>query len=117
MTKLKPIDRDMIFELIRNSRLSDRELARKLGVSQPTVSRRRAALDKEGLLDYTALPDLKKMGFEILAFIFGRWNLNKYPNTHVEEMREFIKKHPSMIFASTGTGLSSDRIGISIHKD
>ena len=114
MRELKPVDRNMISELMRNSRLSDRELAKKIGVSQPTVSRRRVALDKEGLLDYTAFPDFKKLGFEIVAFTLAKWSLNKERLT--EERRKFIGKHPNIIFTSTGIGLDCDRVCISIHK-
>jgi transposase len=51
MTKLKDVDFKIIFELMKNSKISDRELAKKIGVSQPTVSRKRAKLEKEGLLE------------------------------------------------------------------
>jgi Lrp/AsnC family leucine-responsive transcriptional regulator len=117
MIKLKPIDYEIISELIKNSRLSDRQVAKRLGTSQPTITRRRTELEKEGLLDYTAIPDLKQLGFEILAFTFGKWNFEKYHDTRVEDMRKFIQKHPGIIFNSTGTGSGWDRVGISIHKD
>jgi DNA-binding Lrp family transcriptional regulator len=87
---------NMISELIRNSRLSDRELAKKLGVSQATASRRRAALDKQGLLNYTANPDLKKLGFEILAFTLAKWNSNK--ERQIEERKEFVNIQRSYSF-------------------
>lgn len=117
MIKLKSIDYEIISELIRNSRLSDRQVAKKLGTSQPTVTRRRTALEKEGLLDYTAVPDLRKLGFEILAFTFGKWNYQKYPDTHVEEMKDFVTSHPGTLFMSPGSGLGWDRVCVSVHKD
>lgn len=117
MNKLKPIDYDIISELIKNPRVSDRQLAKILKTSQPTITRRRGELEKEKLLDYTAVPDLKKLGFEILAFTFGNWNHEEHPNTHAEKMKKFIQKHPSMIFISTGSGLGWDRMAISVHKD
>jgi DNA-binding Lrp family transcriptional regulator len=80
MIKLKSIDYEIISELIKNSRLSDRQVAKKLGTSQPTVTRRRTQLEKEGMLDYTGVPDLKKLGFEILAFTFGKWSFQKHPD-------------------------------------
>ncbi|UCE96610.1 MAG: AsnC family protein [Candidatus Bathyarchaeota archaeon] len=46
--KLKKIDYMILFKLTKNSKFSDRKLARKFGVSQPTVTRRRAALEKWG---------------------------------------------------------------------
>ena len=69
------------------------------------------------MLDYTAIPDLKKLDFQILAFTFGKGNMDKFPDTKAEEMRDFISKNPSIIFVSTGRGLDWDRIAISIHKD
>ncbi len=117
MTQLKPIDYEIIAELTRNSRLSDRQLAKILKISQPTISRRRAMLEKEGLLEYTAIPHLEKLGFEIMAFIFGRWNLKEFPDTRVEEMNDFISKHPNIVFVSTGRGIDYDRMAIAFFKD
>ncbi len=117
MTKMKPIDYKIISELIKNSRLSDRQVAKKLGTSQPTVTRRRTELEKEGLLDYTAIPNLKKLGFEILTFTFWKWNSRKSAEAYVEEMKKFIQKHPNVIFVSTGTGSGWDKVGISVHRD
>ena len=58
----------LLAELMKNSKTSDRELATKLGVSQPTVSRIRAKLEREGYIkEYTLVPDFHKLGFEIMA--------------------------------------------------
>ena len=117
MRKLKPTDYRLLYELVKNPRLSDRQIARVLGSSQPTITKKRTAFEKNGLLEYTAIPNFKKLGYEILAFTFGRWNLQKYPNTRVEEMKKFIEEHPNIIFISTGSGSGWDRIGVSVHKD
>lgn len=53
MKKLKDVDYKIISELMKDSRISDRKLAKAVGVSQPTVSRKRALLQKEELLDFT----------------------------------------------------------------
>ena len=47
---MKPVMLKLVSELFRNSRKSDREMARKLGVSQPTVSRMRGKLESEGMI-------------------------------------------------------------------
>ena len=44
---LKKIDYRILAELMKNSRLSDRELAKRMRVSQPTVSRIRTQLEKD----------------------------------------------------------------------
>ena len=117
MKKLTPLDHQILFQLTKNSRQSDRQIAKTLKISQPTVTRRRTILEKNGLLEYTSIPDLKKLGFEILAFIFGKWNFQKYPDTRVDDMHKFIDSHPNIIFISTGTDQTYDRIGISFHRN
>ena len=54
---MKDVELKLISELIKNSRRSDRELAKAIGISQPTVSRIRVRLEKQGLVDYSAVPD------------------------------------------------------------
>jgi DNA-binding Lrp family transcriptional regulator len=116
MKGLRPIDYKILFELIKNSRLSDRKLSEVLHVSQPTITRRRALLEKERLIEYTATPDLSKLGFEILAFTFARWKYDKYAEERVQETKAFLAKHPNMLFVSTGSGMNWDRLCISVHK-
>jgi DNA-binding Lrp family transcriptional regulator len=114
---LKPLDYKIIAQLVRNSKQSDRQLAKTLNVSQPTITRRRIDLERKGLLDYTAVPNLGKLGFQILAFIFGKWDFQEHPTTHVEEMKDFISKHPQIVYISTGSGLNFDRMAIAFFKD
>jgi DNA-binding Lrp family transcriptional regulator len=47
---LKDVELKLISELMKNSRKSDRELAKKIGVSQPTVTRTRTKLQKRDIL-------------------------------------------------------------------
>jgi DNA-binding Lrp family transcriptional regulator len=115
---LKDVELRVIRELIRDCRRSDRELAKPAGVSQPTVSRIRPRLEKEGVLDYTAVPNLAKLGFEILAITFGsRAGLEPNLQLRVQKARDFIDRHPNLIFVSSGNGMNSDRVAISVHKD
>jgi DNA-binding Lrp family transcriptional regulator len=66
MKELKPLDYKLLSELIKNSRRSDRELAKAIGVSQPTITRRRALIEKELIDGYTAIPKWEKLGYELL---------------------------------------------------
>lgn len=118
MIKLKPIDYEIISELIKNPKVSDRQVAKVLKTSQPTITRRRGIIEKEKLLDYTSIPNLKELGFELLAITFG--NRAAYPEhaeMQIQKAQDFIERHPNIIFVSSGTGINSDRVVISIHKN
>jgi len=117
MTELKLTDYQIISELTKNPRLSDRQLAKILKISQPTVTRRRTNMEKEGLLEYYGSFNLEKLGFGIIAVVFGRRDFQKYPDSLFQKAIDFSKKHPNIIFAAPGVGLGYNVLSISIHKD
>ena len=117
----KDVELRLISELMKGSRRSDRELARALKVSQPTVSRIRTRLEKEGIIkEYTMIPDLGKLGIEIVAVTFGLWStekINEYSEgVRIEKAKQFISKHTNVVFASSGIGLGMGRMIVSVHK-
>jgi DNA-binding Lrp family transcriptional regulator len=122
MRKLKDIDFQILSELMKNSKISDRELARRLAVSQPTVTRRRARLESEGLIqEYTLIPDFTKLGYHLMAI-----TLFKYGQEASEQIRQgarqtamkVVRESPAeMVMAERGTGLGYDGVTISFHKD
>ncbi|MCJ7423203.1 Lrp/AsnC family transcriptional regulator [Candidatus Bathyarchaeota archaeon] len=114
---MKDIELKLISELVKNSRRSDRELAKAIGISQPTVSRVRMRLEKEGLIEYTAVPNLAKLGFEITAVTLGKRNYQKHPDVNLQKAKDFAERHPNIIFGASGNGLGYDRISISIHRN
>lgn len=106
----------LLFELIKNARKSDREIARNLKISQPTITRKRALLDKEGYIrEYTVIPNLDKMGYEIIAVSFLAFSESRPELT--EKAREWCKNQPSVIYASGGEGLGMHSIMVSVHKN
>lgn len=117
MTELNPTDYQIISELTKNPRLSDRQLAKILKISQPTVGRRRTKLEKEGLLTYYGSFNLEKLGFGIIAVVFGKRDYQTHPESMFQKAIDFNKRHPNMIFAAPGFGLGYDAMSISIHKD
>ena len=105
----------LLFELIKNSKRSDRDLAKILHISQPTVTRLRKSLEKEAIEQYTAIPNLSYLGFDILAFIFTRTKELVHPLW--EEGRNWAKQQPNVVFASTGQGIEADAVMVSVHRD
>jgi DNA-binding Lrp family transcriptional regulator len=120
MEKLKAIDYKLLAELMKDSRRSDRELAKVLGTSQPTISRKRVNLEKNFLEGYTAIPKLEKIGFELVVFSFVKHNI-KYAKPEVSEaafkrVKEWMMKQPNVILAIEGQGMGWDGIFVSFHK-
>jgi DNA-binding Lrp family transcriptional regulator len=106
----------LLYELIKGARRSDRELAKVLKISQPTVTRKRTRLETEGLIkEYTIVPNLAGIGFEIIAFTFLAFT-ESAPRL-LEKAREWCKKQPSILFASDGEGLGMNSIIVSVHRN
>lgn len=114
---MKDIELKVLSELVRNSRRSDRELAKAVGVSQPTISRTIKKIEKDRLVEYTAVPNLAKLDYEILAVIMAKRSHQEQQELATQKAKDFSKDHPNLIFVSSGNGLGYNRIAISVHKN
>jgi DNA-binding Lrp family transcriptional regulator len=119
---MKDVELRLISELMKNSHRSDRELAKMIGISQPTVTRARSRLEKEGIIkEYTMIPDFRKLGFELLAITFSRFS-KELSSEERDELRktarEIEKKNPeAILIAAKGMGLGFNRVFISFHRN
>ena len=67
--RLDAIDWKILDELQRNGRITNVELARRVGISAPPCLRRMRALEEAGFIKgYRALLDQKLLGYEITVF-------------------------------------------------
>ncbi|MFB0523821.1 MAG: Lrp/AsnC family transcriptional regulator [Candidatus Bathyarchaeia archaeon] len=114
----KELPQQLLRELLKNSKRSDRELAKVLRVSQPTITRARHKLEREGIIqDYTIIPDFKKMGFEIKALTFVKMRPDVLLGETREQTKKYAAKFPNVIFAYSGKGLGMTGVIISLHKN
>jgi DNA-binding Lrp family transcriptional regulator len=114
----KDLPKKLLIELLRNSKESDRKLAKKLGVSQPTITRTRNKIEREGFIrSYTIIPDWKKLGFEIMAFTFTKMDPKLVSQELIGKVKAYAAKFPNAIFASSGEGLGMTGVIVSMHKD
>jgi len=105
----------LLLELLKDSKRSDREIAKVLGVSQPTVSRMRWRLEEEGWIkDFTIIPDFVKMGYEIMAISSFK---SKTGKEITERSVKWTHAKPNIIFASRAHGMGKDAVIISLHKN
>jgi len=109
---------ELIKELILNSRRSDRDLAKEIKVTQPTVGRIRKTIEKENYLSgYTATPNLSKINIELIAFTTLKWtDYNK--TDKLRQFEDFIRKSDLTFFSAPGEGFNGKtKIMMTFHKD
>ncbi len=120
---MKDTELKLVSELMKNSRRSDRELAKAMGVSQPTVSRMIRKLEKEGVLkEYTVIPDFQKLGYSLVAVTLGSVKEEfRKPEILDEARRKFVKSFDDSAFEvildERGMGMGYDGIIVSFHRN
>ena len=106
---------------MKNAKKSDRQLAKEIGVSQPTITRRRTRLEQDTINCYTIIPNWLKLGYGLFGITLVKVN----PAARTQERREavtekaveWLKEHPNIIMSGGCTGDRADSFMISVHKD
>jgi len=112
---MKKIRMKLLSELLKDSKRSDRELAKVLGVSQPTVTRIRHKLVQEGIIrQFTIIPDFSRMGYGIMAITCFK---AKMKTELIERARKWTTARPNIIFAGRAEGMGKTGLMISMHTD
>lgn len=119
---MKELERKLIFELMKNSRRCDIELAKAIGVPQPITTRLRTKLEKEGYLkEYTVIPNFSKIGYTIMALNFFKLE----PKLTKNEIDGFRETHPEttgrdpfgVVLIQRGMGLGYNAAIVSLHQN
>lgn len=85
------LDRDILKNLLFNSRISMTELGRTIGLSAPSVTERIKKLEeKEVIKGYTAVIDYKKLNKSITAFVL-------FDTDKCKEFVEFCSTYPDVM--------------------
>ena len=104
----------LLFELMKNAKRSDREIAKIIGVSQPTITRMRQRLEKTAIIDYTVIPDWTALGFEIMAMTLVK---AKGSPDSIEVAKNWAANNPNVVLAAGGEGMGMDYSILSFHKN
>ncbi|WP_091699631.1 Lrp/AsnC family transcriptional regulator [Micrococcus terreus] len=90
------LDERILWELIRDGRVTVSALAEFLGVSPSTVSARTSALKRAGVIKSVhADVDLRKVGLPIQAMVFVRTRAQARP--HIQEYARMVSQLPSVL--------------------
>jgi DNA-binding Lrp family transcriptional regulator len=110
--------KELLIELMKNSKESDRKIARKLRVSQPTITRTRNKIEREGLIrNYSIIPNWSKLGCELMVMTFVKMRPEVVSDELFKKLQEYAVAFQNVIFASRGHGLGMTGVILSIHKD
>jgi len=117
---MKDVELRLISELMRNSRRSDRELAKAIGVSQPTVSRLIKKLESQGVIkEYTIIPDFSKLGYGLLAITFASTRMDLTPEQIAEARRtatDYVRKRLPQIVMYERLPIAGSTVAMSYHR-
>jgi len=105
----------VLIELLKNCKISDRQLAQKLKTSQSTITRTRKRLEKKTIKKYTALPDFSNLNINLISVTFG--NCNRSKKDILECLETVSNRYPRIIYAGEGEGMGKTCMLISLHKD
>jgi DNA-binding Lrp family transcriptional regulator len=119
---LKDIELKLVSELLKNSRRSDRDLAKAVGVSQPTASRLIKKLEKDGIIrGFTVVPDFSKLGYSLLAITFVQLKqgltMEQTEKARDRARDSLIENQNEVIMLERGIGLNRSGVFLSLHRD
>jgi DNA-binding Lrp family transcriptional regulator len=91
--RLDAVDRRILKELQDDGRITNVELARRVGISAPPCLRRVRALEEAGFIkSYRALLDEKLLGYEVT--VFAMVHLSSQAETDLKAFEDFVRKQP-----------------------
>ena len=91
--RLDSIDRQILKELQDDGRITNVELARRVGISAPPCLRRVRALKESGYIkSYRALLDEKLLGYEVT--VFAMVHLTSQAEADLKAFEDFVRHQP-----------------------
>jgi len=110
---LDEVDRKIIILLQENGRITDVELAKRIGVSHDTAKRRRRRLEDEGYLKIQALINPRKFGYTSV-FLLG---IKLVPGADVRKTAEKLANHRDFVFVALSLGPTHAIIAVCMAQD
>jgi len=92
-------EKAVLYGLVKYPQATDKYVGKKLHLSRHTVSRVRRQFEEQGYIQQMKLPDLKKIGLEIVAFYHIRYDPASPPDFGREQTRALL--NDNVIFMAT----------------
>ena len=91
--RLDALDRRILQELQDDGRITNVELARRVGISPPPCLRRLRALEEAGYIKgYRALLDAKLLGYDVT--VFALVHLSSQADADLKQFEKFVRGQP-----------------------
>jgi len=110
MSKLDRYDLSILAELQRDARISNQELAERIGLSPSPCSRRVKQLEDDGYISrQVALLDRKKLGLSLTAYVLI--GMDRHTPERFETFEAAIRNLPQVLECSLVTGMDALLLG------
>ena len=97
------LDQRILYELQKDARISNAELARRVNLSPPaSLARVKRLEEKENIQRYAAVLDRQKAGYDLLCFV--RVSLQLHDLDQVTGFHEAVQKMPEVLECHHVTG-------------
>ena len=107
MSKLDRYDLSILAELQRDARISNQELAERIGLSPSPCSRRVKQLEDDGYISrQVALLDRKMLGLSLTAYVLI--GMDRHTPERFENFEAAIRTLPQVLECSLVTGMDAD---------
>ena len=113
LTKLSNVEKRVLFGLIKYPDIPDSKIADNIGVTRQVVSKLKKSFETEGIIKTLRIPNLKKLGFEILAVSHFRHNPTISTDNQEKAIKQVITDFPQIFMISTNL----ESLIISISRD
>ncbi len=107
MSTLDRIDKRILEELQKNARLSNLELAERIGLSASPCLRRVKNLEEAGLINgYATLLNASRLGLKLMALV--QISMDRHTPDRFEHFEAAVKTYPQILECILITGQSAD---------
>jgi len=113
MPALTKTEKRVYVNLVRYPSMTDKWISERSGISRYTIAKAKDKFESEGLLRTLKIPNIKALGFEMLVFAHGKFNLRASVEEKDEMLREVFSVKPPVFLLNGRT----EAISIDIYRD